>query len=248
MLKEFGEALAHERAERGFSLANLSKSMGGVSKGDIKNWESGQVAPRSLELKQLVACFPKLKAFEEPLKKLEHSEVRLKVAKPVAAPREAPVRLAPPPPPPPLPRPARVQPLAYRKPVEIINPVGPEPLKFQPFTPKALSKTRGEMLTDLGKIVMKRLGALTSDEFDFTIKNDGKHLTIKLQLAEGEEDFVESGCYVAVGPREPCGLGVFTKTMTSGNYSTTQARSLGVIELLQLAQVLHDAVKDRRFE
>lgn len=249
-LKDFGAALAAERRER-YSLANLSKNMGGISKDDIRSWEAGLSAPRGLEIKQLIQCFPKLKPFEEALRRGEYegaekiSEVRIKAPKPhkPAATRLPAARQ----PSPPRPTPT-IQPQSFRRaPVEIVNPVAPAPLSFQPFTPKALTKTRGEMLADLGKIVTKRLGNHTAEDHDFTIKNDGKHLIIKLFLVEKEEN-VDSGCYIAVGPREPHGLGVFEKIMASGNYAETSGRCAGVIELLQIAKILHDAVKDRRFE
>lgn len=276
-LKDFGSALVSARNERGYSLANLAKHMGGISKQDIREWEEGLSAPGKLEIKQLVICLPRLRIFEQPLRAgdYEHterpSEVRIKCIPDQST--KAPANL-PTPNPSTVPAPSakvsplpsaagrmaptkmsatraqtnRIAPAAYRaRPaIQIVNPLPPEPLSAKPFA-QALRRTRVEMLADLAGMVKKRLGSHTAEDHDFTIKTDGHGLVVKMQLAEGE-DTVDSGCYIAVGPRGTDGLGVFCKTMTSGNYSDMLPRVNGVTTLLEIAKMLHTAVKDRRFE
>lgn len=266
-LKDFGAKLAEERDARGYSLANLSKYMGGISKQDIREWEAGEAAPGRVEIKQLMNCFPKLRGFEQDLRAgnfeapEKKSEVQLKAAKPVEVPRQQPTRLAPAslsPSQPALPklilphavpRHTPATPPPRRPTVEIVNPVAPAALSFQPFTPQTLRKTRKEMLGDLTQIVKKKLGNHTAEDHDFTIKNDGIHLIIRLLIEEkNEEDLVDSGCYVAAGPRGTDRLEIFCKTMTSGDYAGIAPRLEGVAKLLDIAKILHEAVKDRKFE
>jgi transcriptional regulator with XRE-family HTH domain len=63
-LRDFGAALTKERESQGYSLANLAKNMGGISKEEIRAWEAGHAAPRKVELVQLLQAFPKLRRFE----------------------------------------------------------------------------------------------------------------------------------------------------------------------------------------
>jgi len=246
-LRDFGTALAQERAEKGHSLANLAKNMA-VPKEDIVGWENGERAPKKVEIKQLVYCYPRLRRFEQALRAGEYegaeekkSEVRLKKAKSNPAP--TPPR-PPTPPSPPGPR----EPHHYtpRPIVAVVNPLPPARLSYNPFA-EGLRKSRVEMLGDLAKLIRSQAKA-DDERFDFTIKNDGKHLVVKLMLDEGGEDSVDSGCYIGVGPREPRGLGVFCKAQTNGNFCASIGRIAGVVELLRLAELLHNAVKDRRFD
>lgn len=237
-LEDFGAALRNEREKASYSLANFARNTAGISKDDIRDFESGKRAPDKLTLKKIVHCFPILMQFENDLRHGNFetpSEVRQLKPKRQAAPRPEPTRLPPP-----------QRQLPSSKPrLEIVrqHELPPEPLTapLAPVLKQALKKTRAEMLTELCGMVKKRLGNSTAD---FTIKNDGKALVVKLQLTEGE-DSVDSGCYLTVGGRGT-GLGVFCRTMTNGNYDP--ARASGVTELLEVARALHDAVKDRRFD
>lgn len=249
-LRDFGEALSRELEKASYSVANFAKHTGGISKDDVRDFKAGKKAPDKVTTKKIVHCFPILMAYEHDLRTgnyeapPQRSEVRQ--IKPKHTPAREPTRLDSPPR-------KLLAPQSYKPKLEIVrqNPLPPvllaQPLAV-PLT-QALRKTRAEMLTELAGMVKKRLGNHTAEDHDFTIKNDGKGLVVKLQLAEGHEgDSVDSGCYLTVGPREPAALAVFCKTMTNGNYCDNLPRVQGIKELLEIAQLLHDAVKDRRFE
>lgn len=237
LLKEFGTALRSEREKASFSVANFAKQTAGISKEDVRLFEAGEKVPDKLTVKKIVHCFPILMRFEHALRHETAADSAIRHQKPRRAPAPAPTRLQAPP---------RQHHAPHKPKLEIVRQ-GPPPVLTAPL-PLVLPprKTRAEALTELAAVVKKRLGNHTAEDYDFTLKNDGAHLTLKLTIAEGD-DMVDSGCYVAVGPRDADGLGVFCKSMTSGNYSTTAHRIAGMIELLKIADVLHEAVRDKRF-
>ncbi len=240
-LKEFGEALRTEREKASYSLANFAKHTGGISKDDIRDFEAGKKVPDKLSIKKLVHCFPILTRFENELRHEAPREPEVKERKIKHAPAREPTRLQSTP---------RIAPRAYSKPrLEIVrqHEVAPEILTapLAPVLKQALRKTKPEMLGELARTATKKLTDGAGENYDFTIKNDGKALVIKLWLTEGEEERVDSGCYLTVSERGS-GLGVFCKTMTNGNYDG--GRSEGVVALLEVAEALHNAVKERRFE
>lgn len=254
-LKVFGQAFQRERLKSSYSLANFAKHTGGLSKEDIRQIEAGEKAPPKLAIKKIVHCFPILMQFENDLRHGNFEEPRSEVrqAKPKRARTPEPTRLPPPPKrvcmaPQAAPRKAKLEIVRQN---QLPPPVLTTPLAA-PLT-QALRKTRPEMLSELTATVKKRLGNHTAEDYDFTIKNDGNALIVKLQVSEGKMDedgeleLVDSGCYITVSARGS-GLGVFCKTMTSGNVSDTLPRMDGVLELVQIAKVLHEAVKDRRFD
>jgi len=246
-LKVFGSELRRHREGLGDSVAKFAKETGGVSQQDIRDFEAGKRVPNKVTIKKLLHCFPALMAFENDLRHADNdrqSETRLRIVPKWQKPKPEPTRL----------KPVKVPRCVKRTP-EIINPL-PPPVLSAPIAPvltKALRKTHSEMLTELTRLVTKRLGALESEEFDFTVKNDGVNLVVKLRVAEGEivdgeRGLVDSGCYIGVGPRAGGRIGVFCKTMTSGNVCDMQPRMDGARELIGIAQILQDAVKDRTFE
>lgn len=247
-LETFGAALRVERVKIGESVAKFAKETAGISKDDIRDFESGKRAPDKITLKKIVHCFPILMQFEQDIRHGNFeapSEIRNIKPRRNAPPKAEPTRLPPPP-----------RSLVPPKRLEIVrqHELPPEPLAapLAPVLIQALKKTRTEMLTELAGMVKKR--AQVADDHELRLRNDGKALIVKLYVSEGKLDedgeleLVDSGCYLTVGARGPTGLAVLCKTMTNGNFSDMLPRVQGVAELLQLAKMLHDAVKDRRFE
>ncbi len=244
-LRDFGSALRAERTRIGNSVAKFAKETAGISKADVHDFEEGKRAPDKLTLKKIVHCFPILMQFEGDLRagnyQAPEKESTVKHSKPKPPPRE-PTRLQPQ---------ARCKGTERRQPrLEIVrqNVQAPALLTAPLAVPlvRALRKTRVEVLTELQRVAVKRLGAAESEEYDFTIKRDEQTLVVKLRVAEGEE-MVESGSYVTVAGRGD-GLVVFVRGMTSGNYGDVVARAQGVVALLGVAAEMHVAVKDRKFE
>lgn len=243
VLVEFGAALKTERIKASYSVANFAKHTGGISKDDVRDFEAGKKVPDKLAIKKIVHCFPRLMAFEHELRHVVVSEKPEKPRKPRPAPKSE-TRLQIPQ------RQFRVQSsprpsLVPRLEVVTQHTLPPVPLKHSPFV--ALKKTRSDVLAELTGMVKKRLGALEDETYDFTIKADAQGLVVKLRVEEkGMEDLVDSGCYVTVsGDRE---LAVFVKTKTSDICSVSMARVLGTLRLLEVAKLLHDTVKDRRYD